>query len=113
LPDGATQPVNFAAPVAVPTSFVAAVEMRTSGSGTVRYGTDYDVQGPTGPQGCGTCFPTTRVSNSYYYGKPQSPLCPGSQLSVVCPVEWRWTARMVVPIGVEGTSWGSIEGLYR
>jgi hypothetical protein len=113
LPNGTTQSLNFAAPVAVPASFVTVVQMASGGGGTTRYGTDYDVQGPTGPQGCGTCFPTTRVSNSYYYGKPQSPLCPGSQFSTVCPVELLWTARMVVPIGVEETSWGSIKGLYR
>jgi hypothetical protein len=113
LPNATTQPVNFPAPVAMPTSFVALVQMGSAGSGTARYGSDLDAQGPTGPQGCGTCFPTTRVSNSYYYGTVGAPLCPGSQLGTVCDVEWRWTARMTVPIGVGDSSWGQIKGLYR
>jgi hypothetical protein len=74
---------------------------------------DFDAQGPTGPQGCGTCFPTSRVSRSYYYGTAASPLCPGSKLSVICEVEWRWTARMFYYVSVEETSWGQIKSLYQ
>jgi hypothetical protein len=113
LPNGTIQNVAFAAAVPVPTSFVASVTMGSGGGGTTRYGSDFDATGPTGPQGCGTCFPTTRVSNSYYYGTATTPLCPGSKLSVICEVEWRWNAHMSGPISVENSSWGQIKDLYR
>jgi hypothetical protein len=113
LPDGTTQTISFPLPRDYYSGFVALVTMGPGGSGTARYGSDFDAQGPTGPQGCGTCFPTSRVSRSYYYGTAASPLCPGSKLSVICEVEWRWTARMFYSISVEETSWGQIKSLYQ
>ena len=116
LPDGTTQNVAFAQPVVVPTNFVALVRMGPQGSGSAWYGSDFDVEGPTGgPQACGTCYPTTRSSHSFYYGTSDSPICPGGQLSIICEVEWRWVANMepVGYIGVESTSWGQIKDLYR
>lgn len=113
LPNGMTQNVAFSEPVAVPTDFVATVTMQTGGSGTARYGTDRDVAGPTGPPGCGTCFPTTRLSHSYYYGKENTPLCPGSKLQVTCECEFIWTPHMTGKIEVETSSWGEIKNLYR
>lgn len=114
LPDGTTQNVAFAAPVAVPPSFVALIRMGSGGNGTVRYGTDYDAQGPTGPQGCGLCFPTTRATRSFYYGTPSSPLCPGSRVEgPVCDVEWRWNPHMSGGVNIEESSWSQLKNMYR
>jgi len=105
--------VAFAAAVPVPASFVAAITMGSAGGGAARYGTDFDVAGPTGPQACGTCYPTTRETNSFYYGTATTPLCPGSTVSVICELEWRWNAYMSGTVSVEDKSWSAIKDLYR
>jgi hypothetical protein len=106
--------VAFPSPVAVPSSFVALVRMGSAGGGTARYGADFDAVGPTGPQGCGLCFPTTRVTRSFDYGSTVAPLCPGERImGPVCDVEWRVTAYMYTQTSVEDTSWSRIKGMYR
>jgi hypothetical protein len=78
---------------------------------------DHPFAGPTGPTACGTCFPTTRVSNSRYYGVGGQ-YCPsGTTLSDgLCDIELMLDVNikcMFHPVGVENQSWGSIKNLYR
>jgi hypothetical protein len=101
----------------VPSSFVVSL---TTGPGTLTnplaLDTDHPAAGPTGPASCGFCFPTNRVSHSFYYGTVSSPLCPGSTLNDgICDAEWRWEFGLScdTDIAVEESSWGTIKNLYR
>ena len=81
--------------------------------------TDHPAAGPTGPQACGLCFPSTRSTHTFLYGTPASPLCPGEPLNDgVCDAEllgWSVTYACVHdgPDAVEQASWGAIKNLYR
>jgi hypothetical protein len=77
--------------------------------------TDHPAAGPTGPQACGFCYPTTRPNRSFYLGTATSPLCPGSPLNDgVCDAQLLWGAALTCkPISVEEESWGKIKSLYR
>ena len=76
--------------------------------------TDHPAAGPTGPQACGSCYPNPRVIHSYYFGTPNSPLCPGQPLNDgVCDAEFLQTAEALFVDIVEPTSWGSVKDLYR
>lgn len=77
--------------------------------------TDHPAAGPTGPQACGTCYPTTRANHSYYYGTEATPLCPGSVLNDgICDAQfWDTAALACDPVSVEESSFGQIKGLYR
>ena len=77
--------------------------------------TDHPAAGPTGPQACGTCYPSPRTVNSFYYGTVGSPLCPGSSLNDgVCGAElWHVALVTCQPISVEESSFGQIKNLYR
>lgn len=75
---------------------------------------DHPAAGPTGPQACGFCYPMSRVTHSYYYGRATSPLCPGMRLNDgVCDAELLWRASLHCPVGVKTSSWGQIKSLYR
>ena len=110
-----TQIGNYPLGGSVGSSFVVTFTHGPGGSGPFRHVTDFAAAGPTGPQACGTCYPTTRVSNSYYYGTPTSLLCPGTKLNDgTCDVEFRWTANLTCgPVSVEDETWGGIKNLYR
>ena len=76
--------------------------------------TDHPAAGPTGPASCGSCFPATRVANSFYYGTAASPLCPGSVLNDgVCDAEFIWDVDVSCTVSVEATTWSSVKDLYR
>lgn len=78
--------------------------------------TDHPAAGPTGPQSCGTCYPTTRPTHSFYFGTPTSPLCPGSGLNDgICDSELLfWSAAFTCGgVSVDETSWGAVKNLYR
>lgn len=77
--------------------------------------TDHPAAGPTGPQACGYCYPTTRVTHAFYFGTAASPLCPGSVLNDgICDCEmYGFWADFNCIVGVEDSSWGTIKGLYR
>jgi hypothetical protein len=83
----------------------------TNGTGMA---SDHPLAGPTGPAACGTCFPTTRVSNSRYYGAGGA-YCPsGTTLSDgLCDVEWMIEVNVKCFFAVEDESWGKIKSLYR
>lgn len=81
---------------------------------------DHPAAGPTGPQACGICYPSTRPTHTFFFGTPDSPLCPGSPLSdSACNVELLfWTATfqdaaVSVGEGLAQTSWGAVKNLYR
>ncbi|GJM43896.1 MAG: hypothetical protein DHS20C21_07380 [Gemmatimonadota bacterium] len=77
---------------------------------------DHPAVGPTGPVACGFCYPSDRVTHSFYYGNNGSGrICPGSPLfDGVCNAEWLfWSALFTCPVGVEDSSWGAIKNLYR
>jgi hypothetical protein len=78
-------------------------------------GGDHPAAGPTGPQACGACYPTTRVNHSYYYGTASSPLCPGSVFfnDGVCDSQLLMDASQIRFLSVEDRSWGTIKHLYR
>jgi hypothetical protein len=67
-----------------------------------------------GPFGCGVCFPTTRTTNSHFFGLADSTLCPPSPLhDGQCYVEWLAAATLACPVAVEDGSWGEVKNLYR
>jgi hypothetical protein len=83
------------------------------------FATDHPAAGPTGPPACGTCYPSTRVTRSYFFGTESSPLCPGTRFDdSVCPAELLWEiAGHIIPakgpVSIESTSWANIKAMYR
>jgi hypothetical protein len=76
--------------------------------------TDHPAAGPTGPQACGTCFPSTRPTRSRYFGTASSPVSPGAPFfDGVCNAEIMMEAGTAATVGVEASSWGRIKTLYR
>lgn len=88
-----------------------------------RIGSDHPAAGPTGPAACGVCYPTTRLTHSFYYGSAGQTLCPGSPMNDgTCDVEWMiglfvGMCKYVPPVAVGpetvASSWGQIKALYR
>ena len=76
--------------------------------------TDHPAAGPTGPQPCGTCFPTTRSSNSRTYGIGGA-YCPSGNLlsDGVCNVELLMSVAIKFVDIVEDRSWGEVKNLFR
>jgi len=74
---------------------------------------------PDGPISCGTCYPTNRITHSFYFGTASSPLCPGSPLNDgTCNAEllWQLVGTLVddeTPVPIRDESWGKIKSLYR
>jgi hypothetical protein len=76
--------------------------------------TDHPAAGPTGPEACGTCYPTTRETHTFTYGTTDSPLCPGSPLAdPLCNAELVVNELMSCVTPVQAQGWGSIKALYR
>jgi hypothetical protein len=117
LPGPATSWVTHNWNVVVPDKFSVT---HTTGNAAFanpgEFTSDFDAQGPTGPNACGLCYPSNRTPHSYYYG-PNGAFCPSplvlSSGASVCNSEWRWEALMHCSISVEEASWGSIKNLYR
>jgi hypothetical protein len=91
------------------------------GDGSPRFVTDHPAAGPTGPPAAGNCYPTTRITHSFHWGTPGSPLCPGSPLhDATGSAEWYgWYAYFScndptsVRESVPSSSWADIKALYR
>jgi hypothetical protein len=108
-------------------SFNEGIAAYTLGAGTgnpLGLASDYPPTGPTGPPACGTCYPAGRTGQSFYYGTPASPLCPGSPFhgGTDCDAELIWELFLVgddstgVHAGegeFEWRSWSAVKGLYR
>jgi len=76
--------------------------------------TEHPAAGPTGPQACGFCYPTTRTNHTFYWGTAGSPLCPGSALNDgVCDAQMFMRAGLSCSVAVEDQSWGAVKNLYR
>lgn len=101
--------------VPVPQDFLLRVRWSAATGATLRTGlaSDHPHSGPTGPQACGTCFPSDRAVRSFYYGK-NGEYCPGITLNDgTCDIEWLFEAALSCPVPTEGKSWGRIKGLYQ
>lgn len=77
--------------------------------------TDHPAAGPTGPQACGLCYPSTRLTHMFRFGTPNTPLCPGEPLSDgVCDAEaLLWYASFDCPVALQNTSWAALKNMYR
>lgn len=75
--------------------------------------TDHPAAVGGGPVACGTCYPSTRVNRSYYYGNDA--LCPGEPLfhDGTCYAQLLWDCDVQCPVPVESSSWGALKSLYR
>jgi hypothetical protein len=102
--------------VGVAQNFAIMVTMGPGVNNPIAITTDHPMQGPTGPQACGSCYPVNRTNHSFYYGTPGTLLCPGSPMNDgVCDAEFLWdcTIDCALPSAIEATSWGKVKGLYR
>lgn len=77
--------------------------------------TEHPLAGPTGPEACGTCYPTSRVNHSFDWLTTSTPLCPGSAFNdgsgcsaQICVIQF-----MSCGVAVEPQTWGNIKNLYR
>lgn len=81
----------------------------------IAYVSDRPAAGPTGPQACGTCFPSTRTVHSRYFGLVGHPYCPdGIALSDgACDIEFVMDVSLKRVTATEPRTWGGIKNLYR
>jgi hypothetical protein len=103
--------------VLVPQDFVVLITWGGTGGGfhdVTALASDHPAVGPTGPQACGTCYPSTRAVHSYHYGFRNAPLCPGTAFhDGTCDVEFMLDAVLACPVHTEESSWGKIKTFYR
>ena len=103
--------------VPVPSHFVIRFETGTSGGwNDLAMALDHPAAGPTGPQSCGLCYPTTRVNRSFYYGSASAPLCPGEifLFDGTCDAQLLLDCDLVCgTVSVEPETWGRIKTLFR
>jgi hypothetical protein len=102
--------------LSVPSSFVLSITFGTPRNFTDSRPliSDHPAAGPTGPQACGVCFPTSRAAHSRYYGQDGA-YCPsGVGLNDgVCDAEFLVEASVQRTVSVREESWGGIKALYR
>jgi hypothetical protein len=98
-----------------PRVFALVYSFGPDGGGSACILTDHPAAGPAGPAACGTCYPTTRVNRTFYWGTANTPLCPGSTFfdgvcdAQLCVIEYF----SGIGVEVEPQSWGAIKSLYR
>ncbi|MGQ0720609.1 MAG: hypothetical protein ACT4PE_03420 [Candidatus Eiseniibacteriota bacterium] len=74
---------------------------------------DHPAVGPTGPQSCGTCFPSNRSIHSKYFGVGGA-YCPGTALNDgICDVEFAMDIGAKCTDWADEISWGQVKNLYR
>jgi hypothetical protein len=114
LPVGGANAVqNWTAPAG---SVALTYTLGTGAGDPLTIPSDHPAVGPTGPQACGFCYPSTRTIHSFYFGNATTSLCPGSTLNDgVCDAELlNWGGLFTgCPVSVEETSWGAVKNLYR
>lgn len=96
----------------VPDALVIHVTLGAAAGTPLAIGTDHPAPVSGGPPACGTCYPTTRVNHSFYYGPDGR--CPGSTFfnDGVCDAQLLWDCTSC-PMSVEPQSWGAVKSLYR
>ncbi|MGH2569681.1 MAG: hypothetical protein ACRDGR_00555 [bacterium] len=102
--------------VSVPPEFAVTFTFGSAANLPIAVVTDHPAQGPTGPPACGTCYPPTRPTRSFWWGTATSPFCPGSVLNDgFCNAEFLWEVGLhcEAPVALESKTWGGIKGLYR
>jgi hypothetical protein len=113
--------VTYVFDVPVPSSFVVVANVGIPyypGGNLARFVTDHPAQGPTGPPACGTCYPETRPTHSFYYGSGSVVLCPGTPFfDGHCNAELIWIAHLTgTATGTPESDlrpWSAIKALYR
>ncbi len=98
----------------VPAAFAIHATLGPAGGTPLAVATDHPGAVAGGPPACGTCYPTSRVNHSYYYGATGA--CPGSVFfnDGVCDAQLLWDCDLLCKaVGVEPRSWGAIKSLYR
>jgi hypothetical protein len=115
LPLSGWNQITFSGGAVVPDGSFAMSFTTGAGVGNpLTIATDHPAAGPTGPAACGTCYPTTRVNHTFYWGTTASPLCPGSALNdTVCDAQYLWDAQVTCTTAVESSNWAEIKALYR
>jgi hypothetical protein len=100
----------------VPSSFLLEITWNAPAGFTNSTGlaSDHPFAGPTGPTACGTCFPSTRVSHSRYFGVGGA-YCPsGTTLSDgLCDIEFMMDVNVKCADIVVDESWGRVKSLFR
>jgi len=101
--------------VQVPSSFALTYTTGTGPANPLELVTDHPAAGPTGPQACGTCFPSARANHTFYLGTAATPLCPASALNDgICDAQLLWDVQLsCVIVSVDKKSWTEIKALYR
>ena len=104
---------NYLWSASVPANFVIHATFGPATGNPTALATDHPAAGPTGPQACGTCYPTTRVNHSFDYGTAGA--CPGSTFNDgICDSQLYWDCDVVCSgVAVEPQTWGNIKNLYR
>lgn len=76
--------------------------------------TDHPDAVPPEAAACGMCYPSSRVSRSFYWGSAATAICPGSALyDGICNAELLWSADVSCTTPIHPTTWGTIKNLYR
>jgi len=109
--------ITLGSGVYVPGAAVAVAYTNANvGGNPVVFTTDHPAAGPTGPQACGSCYPSTRVNHTFYWGTSTTAVCPGSSFfDGICDSELWWNAKFTCTstTAVDASSWGSLKALYR
>ncbi|MFN8177515.1 MAG: hypothetical protein U0167_06295 [bacterium] len=113
--------VTYSFDVRVPSSFVVVGNVGNgypNGAYFGRFVSDHPAHGPTGPAACGTCYPETRSTHSFYYGSDFVALCPGTPFfDGLCNAELMWIAHLTGTATAapepEVHTWAAIKALYR
>lgn len=80
----------------------------------VKFYGDSPAGSPTGPQGCGLCYPCPRAPRSFRYGTADEPLCPPEPLEdEIGPSNLLVKAALRTPVALDSQSWTSLKALYR
>ncbi len=97
----------------MPDDFLIHVTLGAGNGTPLAMATDHPAPVGGGPAACGTCYPTSRVNHSFYYGPGGA--CPGSVFfnDGTCDAQLLWDCDLVCYKAVEPQSWGSIKSLYR
>lgn len=100
--------------IPVPPNLMLLATLGPTSSNPIRFGSDHPAAGPTGAIACGTCYPTTRMTHSFYYGSAPTTPCPGDPFfDGTADAELLWDILVSVPTALQSESWASVKALYR